>query len=123
MPVQFSHMHPTCLAASAVKQQLQSNPEPYTIEIFPHVSWPTLQLMALPEDKQLETLLDYMVAQASDAAGIEDLSPDQPLLELGLDSLRAAQFAVQVGLADHIAPLSLAQRFCAHMFRICASLP
>ena len=55
-----------------------------------------LQLMALPEDKQLETLLDYMVAQASEAAGIDDLSPDQPLLELGLDSLRAAQFAVQV---------------------------
>ena len=52
--------------------------------------------MALPEDKQLETLLDYMVAQASEAANIEDLSPDQPLLELGLDSLRAAQFAVQV---------------------------
>ena len=52
--------------------------------------------MALPEDKQLGTLLDYMVAQASEAASIDDLSPDQPLLELGLDSLRAAQFAVQV---------------------------
>ena len=60
-----------------------------------------LQLMALPEDKQLETLLDYMVAQASEAASIEDLSPDQPLLELGLDSLRAAQFAVQVLILLH----------------------
>lgn len=56
--------------------------------------------MALPEDKQLETLLDYMVAQASEAANIEDLSPDQPLLELGLDSLRAAQFAVQVSTKE-----------------------
>ncbi len=56
--------------------------------------------MALPEDKQLETLLDYMVAQASEAANIEDVSPDQPLLELGLDSLRAAQFAVQVSTKE-----------------------
>ena len=52
--------------------------------------------MALPEDQQLDTLLGYMLAQASEASGIADLDPDQPLLELGLDSLRAAEFAVQV---------------------------
>ena len=55
-----------------------------------------MQLMALPEDQQLDTLLGYMLAQASEASGIDDLDPDQPLLELGLDSLRAAEFAVQV---------------------------
>ena len=54
------------------------------------------QLMALPENQQLDTLLGYMLAQASEASGIDDLDPDQPLLELGLDSLRAAEFAVQV---------------------------
>ena len=56
----------------------------------------SVQLMALPEDQQLDTLLGYMLAQASEASGIDDLDPDQPLLELGLDSLRAAEFAVQV---------------------------
>ena len=56
----------------------------------------SVQLMVLPEDQQLDTLLGYMLAQASEASGIDDLDPDQPLLELGLDSLRAAEFAVQV---------------------------
>lgn len=55
-----------------------------------------LQLLALPEDQQLETLQAYMLAAAAEAAGIDELDPDQPLLELGLDSLRAAEFAVQV---------------------------
>ena len=56
----------------------------------------SLQLLALPEDQQLETLQAYMLAAAAEAAGIDELDPDQPLLELGLDSLRAAEFAVQV---------------------------
>lgn len=54
------------------------------------------QLLALPEEQQLETLQAYMLAAAAEAAGIDELDPDQPLLELGLDSLRAAEFAVQV---------------------------
>ena len=108
----FCCMHPACLAASPVKQWSCSQ-----------VSWP-LQLMALPEDKQLETLLDYMVAQASDAAGIEDLRPDQPLLELGLDSLRAAQFAVQVAFRITL-PCSAWRQWLqqAHMSRLfCTTL-
>lgn len=54
------------------------------------------QLLALPEDQQLEMLQAYMLSAAAEAAAIEELDPDQPLLELGLDSLRAAEFAVQV---------------------------
>ncbi|CAL8464403.1 g3938 [Coccomyxa elongata] len=54
------------------------------------------QLLALPEEQQLETLQAYMLAAAAEAAGIDELDPDQPLLELGLDSLRAAEFAVQI---------------------------
>ena len=38
----------------------------------------------------------YMAGAAAEAAGVAELNPDRPLLELGLDSLRAAEFAVQV---------------------------
>ena len=55
-----------------------------------------VQLLALPEEEQLAALQAYMAAAAAEAAGVADLDPDRPLLELGLDSLRAAEFAVQV---------------------------
>ena len=71
---------------------------------------PCAQLLALPEEEQLGVLQSYMVTSASEAAGIPNLDPDQPLLELGLDSLRAAEFAVQVRrnlfAHDCIAPLA-----------------
>ena len=66
-----------------------------------------LQLLALPEDEQLETLQTYMLSAAAEAAGIDELDPDQPLLELGLDSLRAAEFAVQVRLLPFSRPFFL----------------
>ena len=37
----------------------------------------------------------YMAAAAAEAAGLEEIDLDQNLLELGLDSLRAAEFASQ----------------------------
>ena len=58
---------------------------------------PATQLLALPEEEQAGVLREYMAAAAAEAAGVAELSPDRPLLELGLDSLRAAEFAVQVG--------------------------
>jgi len=36
-----------------------------------------------------------MAAAAAEAAGLEEMDLDQNLLELGLDSLRAAEFASQ----------------------------
>jgi aryl carrier-like protein len=58
------------------------------------------QLLALPEEQQLPVLQEYMAAAAAEAVGIAELDPERPLLELGLDSLRAAEFAVQVPAAS-----------------------
>lgn len=81
---------------------------------------PLVQLMALPEEQQLETLQNYMLAQAAEAAGIDDLDPDQPLLALGLDSLRAAEFAVQVAVFPRvILPSSLT--VCRACLLVCSS--
>lgn len=51
-----------------------------------------------------------MAAAAAEAAGLEEIDLDQNLLELGLDSLRAAEFASQActRLLDPLHPAHLA---------------
>ncbi len=56
-----------------------------------------LQLRALPEDEQLEKVLDRMVHQVSEELGLDDVQPDNSLLVLGLDSAGAVEFAHRVG--------------------------
>lgn len=56
-----------------------------------------LQLRGLPEDDQLEKVLDRMVQQVSEELNLDEVHPDDSLLVLGLDSAGAVEFAHRVG--------------------------
>jgi non-ribosomal peptide synthetase-like protein len=52
--------------------------------------------LALNEEARLKYVTDTLVAIASDILGGGDISPDQPIMEAGLDSLSMAEFVSRV---------------------------